>query len=117
MKTWSIPIGRIFGIEVRLHLTFLFLLVFVWFTESAAPSPDGAARGLQLLGIVFGSVVLHELGHALASTHSSVPVRAIVLLPIGGVTIAEDPFAFDAAEPEASADSPPKPALPRWQRE
>ena len=27
MRSWSIPVGRLFGIEIRIHLTFLFLLV------------------------------------------------------------------------------------------
>ena len=61
MRNWSIPAGRIFGVEIRIHLTFFFLLVFVAVTESATRGPDGAMRALALVGIVFGSVVLHEL--------------------------------------------------------
>ena len=90
MRNWSIPAGRIFGVELRIHLTFLFLLVFVWLTESASRGATSPARGLALVGIIFGSVVLHELGHALVGAHAGVPVKAIILLPIGGVTVFDE---------------------------
>ena len=44
MKTWSMPLGRLFGVELRLHFSFLFLLVFVFFTEPAANTNPGRAR-------------------------------------------------------------------------
>ncbi len=84
MRNWSIPAGKIFGVELRVHLTFLFLLVFVWLTESASHGTASAGRGLALVGIIFGCVVLHELGHALVSMHAGIPTKAIILLPIGG---------------------------------
>jgi Zn-dependent protease/CBS domain-containing protein len=91
MRSWSIAAGRIFGIELRIHLTFLFLLAFVWLTESAArhavPNPG---RGLALVAIIFGSVLLHELGHALVASNSGVRIKSIILLPIGGVTILDE---------------------------
>jgi len=90
MRSWSIPLGRLFGIEIRVHLTFLFLLVFVWSTEPATQDVNAALRGLGLVGIVFGSVVLHELGHALMARGSGVPAKAIILLPIGGVTLLDE---------------------------
>ena len=90
MRSWSIPIGRLFGIEVRIHLTFLFLLFFVWSTEAATQDANAAARVLGLVGIVFGSVVLHELGHALMARGSGVPAKGIILLPIGGITILDE---------------------------
>ena len=89
MRNWSIPAGRIFGVEIRVHLTFFALLLFVWLTEAShgAASPG---RGLALVAIIFACVVLHELGHALVSTHSGVPAKAIILLPIGGVTLLDE---------------------------
>src|SRR2546428_11604847 len=84
MRNWSIPAGRIFGVEIRIHLTFLFLLVFVWLTDSAAHRTVNPGRGLALVGIIFVSVLLHELGHALASMHGGVAAKSIILLPIGG---------------------------------
>ena len=90
MRSWSIPVGRVFGIELRIHLTFFFLLIFVWMTESAAHGRVNAGFGLALVGIIFGSVVLHELGHALVATHAGIPAKSIILLPIGGVTMLDD---------------------------
>ena len=87
MRTWSIPAGRFFGVELRIHLTFLFLLLFVMLSESATTGPTGAARGMALVAIIFGSVVLHEFGHAIVAVRSGVQVRGIMLLPIGGVTL------------------------------
>jgi len=92
MRNWSIPIGRLFGIEIRIHLTFLFLLFFVWST----PAQDSTAtlRGLGLVGIIFGSVVLHELAHALVARGSGIPAKSILLLPIGGITILDEAHAI-----------------------
>jgi Zn-dependent protease/CBS domain-containing protein len=90
MRNWSIPAGKIFGVELRVHLTFVFLLMFVLFTESTAHNGMNAGRALALVGIIFGSVVLHELGHAVVGMHSGVPAKAIILLPIGGVTVFDE---------------------------
>ena len=98
MRTWSIPAGRIFGIEVRIHLSFALLLLFVGMTEQLTRNTVSPWRGTALVAIVFGSVVLHELGHALVGKQSGVAPKAIVLLPIGGITI------FDEAQPDVASN-------------
>ena len=90
MRSWSIPAGRIFGIEIRIHLTFFFLLMFVWGLEKGTQDITAAMRGMGLVGIIFGSVVLHELGHVLVERREGVSAKGIVLLPIGGVTILDE---------------------------
>lgn len=85
MRNWSIPVGRIFGVDLRVHLTFLGLLAFIWMTEAAAHSNASPGRGLALVGIILASVLLHELAHALASLHAGIPVKSIILLPLGGI--------------------------------
>ncbi len=90
MRSWSIPVGRLFGIEIRIHLTFVFLLFVVWSMEAGAQDANTVVHGLALVGIVFGSVVLHELGHALVARGSGIPAKGIILLPIGGVTILDE---------------------------
>src|SRR5271169_3241805 len=94
MRSWSIPVGRLFGIEIRIHWTFLFLLVFLFSTEAATQDATAALRVLGLVGIVFGSVVLHELGHALVARGSGIPAKGIILLPIGGITILDEAHAI-----------------------
>lgn len=94
MRNWSIPIGKLFGVEIRLHITFVFLLAFVWMAETAMMNGKGNStpgRVLALVGIVFGSVILHELGHALVAMREGLHAKAIVLLPIGGITLRDDP--------------------------
>ena len=91
MRNWSIPAGRLFGVEIRIHLTFFLLLLPMWVTESASRGVASAGPGaLTLLVIIFGSVVVHELGHALTSMRAGIPAKAIILLPIGGVTLLDE---------------------------
>jgi Zn-dependent protease/CBS domain-containing protein len=98
MRNWSIPIGKLFGVEVRLHFTFIFLLAFIWMAESAMKGNSTPGRVLALVGIVFGAVVVHEMGHALIARREGLQAKAIVLLPIGGITLLDDTRAVSAAE-------------------
>ncbi len=90
MRHWSLPAGRMFGADLRIHMTFALLLLFVWMMEAANLGSASLERGLALVGMVFVSVVLHEAGHALATLHEKSPSRSIVLLPIGGITVLEE---------------------------
>ncbi len=91
MRNWSIPAGRIFGVELRIHLDVLFsCCVFVWLTESATHGERQSRSRSGAGGIIFGSVVLHELGHALVGMRAGIPAKAIILLPIGGVTLLDE---------------------------
>ena len=90
MRGWSFPAGRLFGVDIRIHITFLFLLGFVWFSESLTMGASGPGRGIALVGIIFGCVVLHELAHAVVAQRNGIIVRSIILLPIGGVTLMEE---------------------------
>jgi Zn-dependent protease len=87
----------VFGIDLFVHFTFLILLAFIVFAQYSA-TQSWALAGLEVLFIllVFGIVVLHELGHALAARQFGVRTRDITLLPIGGVArlerIPENPF-------------------------
>lgn len=83
---WSWTLGRIAGIELRVHATFIILLAWMallyWRDSGTAV---GAAMGVIFTIAVFASVVLHELGHALTARGFGVGTRDITLLPIGGV--------------------------------
>jgi Zn-dependent protease/CBS domain-containing protein len=89
MRSWSISAGRIFGVELRIHWTFFLLPFFVWYTEFASHRTN-EQRGLALVGIIFASVLAHELGHALVARRFGIRAKSIVLLPIGGVTQLDD---------------------------
>ena len=104
MRTWSIPFGRFHGVEFRLHLMFVFLLMFVLLTDSvrllgvkpgAAEVAAAMARGTAIVLMVIGCVLLHELGHMLVARRRKAPVRSVVLLPLGGVTLLDDSTPHD----------------------
>ena len=83
---WSWRIGRIAGIDVYVHPTFLLLLLWVGLSHFLAHHDLAEALyGLGFLLALFGIVVLHELGHALMARRYGIRTRDITLLPIGGV--------------------------------
>jgi len=84
--TWSWRIGRVAGIPIYVHWTFLILIVGIvvnhWLEgHNLATTLAGVGFVLSL----FGCVVLHELGHAMMARRFGVPTADITLLPIGGV--------------------------------
>jgi Zn-dependent protease/CBS domain-containing protein len=82
---WSLPIGRIAGSEIRIHLTFLLLLLWIGIVHYQDGGPGAAAEGVIYVIAVFACVVLHEFGHALAARRYGIETPRITLLPIGGV--------------------------------
>jgi Zn-dependent protease len=74
----SWKLGRIAGIDVFLHATFVLLLAYVGMTE-------GEIGPILLVCAVFGCVLLHELGHALMARRFGIATVDITLYPIGGV--------------------------------
>ena len=79
---WSIKLGRIFGIDIKMHLTFLLILVWGAFRYGDSAGP---VYGVIVTLALFALVLLHELGHSLAAMGYGIPVKDITLLPIGGV--------------------------------
>jgi Zn-dependent protease/CBS domain-containing protein len=89
MRSWSIPLARVLGVNLRLHMAFLLLLLFIWMSEWEHYGPATASRGLALTIIILFSVLVHELAHLLVANKMGVRARAVILLPIGGISIAE----------------------------
>src|SRR5712664_2997587 len=99
--SWSIPILRIAGIQLRIHITFLLLIFWVAL---------GSASAAIFVLLLFLCVVLHEFGHALAAKAYGINTPDITLLPIGGVArlerIPEEPkqeLVIAAAGPAVTA--------------
>lgn len=83
---WSWTIGKIAGIRVRMHWTFLLLLVWVAARYAATGAGwEAAAQGVGFVLAIFGCIVLHEAGHALVARRYGVETKDITLLPIGGL--------------------------------
>ncbi len=83
--SWSIPLGRVFGSEIRIHLTFLILLAWIGIAGYYAGGPAAAVDSVAFVVAVFACVTLHELGHALAARRYGIATPDITLLPIGGL--------------------------------
>lgn len=105
---WSVPLARIAGVTIRVHVTFFALVLLVALTARDLGETEVAAVGWLLL--LFACVVVHEFAHALVARSKGVAVHEIDLLPIGGVSRLEripegwrDESAIAVAGPIASA--------------
>ena len=86
----TLDIGRVSGIKVQIHWTFIFLIAWVVFLEvSRGSDMPTVMLSIFFVLVIFGCVVLHELGHALTAKRFGISTRKITLLPIGGVASLE----------------------------
>jgi Zn-dependent protease/CBS domain-containing protein len=107
MRSWSIPVGRLFGVEIRIHLTFFILPTFIYWTDYALRQGNATGpRDLAIVGIILACVGAHECGHMLAARRFGLIPKAVILLPLTGVAL------YD----ESRTEKPQPGALP-WMRE
>ncbi len=79
----SITIGSVFGIRARLHWTFIALIVVLL----VVGYPFGhLGLNAAALGVFFGIVFLHELGHGIVARRFGLQVLDVTLWPLGGMT-------------------------------
>jgi len=95
MRGWSVPLGRWLGVEMRVHIFFP-LLVFVLFAISGS---DGWPRGLAVFLLLVAAVVVRETARLLVAAWLGLRLRAVLLLPIGGL------FAYANPESQEIANS------------
>ena len=87
---WSFRLTRIAGIDVRVHLTFFLLLVWIGLSVwEQTRSQTAVLQGMAFVLTLFACVVLHEFGHALTARRFGIRTRRITLWPIGGVASME----------------------------
>lgn len=107
MRSWSIPVGRLFGVDVRIHLTFFVLPMFIFWTDYAAHQGNATGpRDLAIVGIILACVGAHECGHMLAARRVGLTPKAVILLPLTGVVLYDEP-----------RTEKPQPAALLWKRE
>jgi len=87
----SLSLGSIAGIKVQVHWSFLLLILWIVFIGLiSGMSGAGMLWNIIFVLVLFGCVVLHELGHALTAQQFNVQTQKITLLPIGGVASLEE---------------------------
>jgi Zn-dependent protease len=97
----NIKLARIFGIEVNLHWSWIFIFVLVtWtfaegFIDDAYPDWTSGQRwvaGAIVSAIFFASILFHELSHSVVARRYGIPVPSITLFVFGGVSsLAKEP--------------------------
>lgn len=97
----NIKLGRIWGIPIGLHYTWFFIFALVTWSLAVGlfplEYPNLHPAAYWILGAItsllfFGSVLVHELAHALVALYHRVPVRGISLFIFGGVAeMTEEP--------------------------
>jgi Zn-dependent protease/CBS domain-containing protein len=106
VRPGTIRLGRLLGIEIRLHPSwiFIFILVTVQLVVIGVPSGElelpvvaRVALGVLVAALFLASVLLHEFGHALVGRRFGVPVDSVLLLVFGGSA----PFEQEAPGPGA----------------
>jgi Zn-dependent protease/CBS domain-containing protein len=101
MLRGGIPIGRLFGVSLRLHYSWFLIFALVTWALSASYFPatqptwssgTRIAAGVLTSLLFFGSVLAHELTHSIVAIREGIPVQSITLFVFGGVSqIAGEP--------------------------
>jgi Zn-dependent protease len=114
----GVPIGRAFGISLRLHYSWFFIFALVsWalvagYFPTAYPAWSLTTRigaGILTSFLFFGSVLVHELVHSLVAKSEGIQIDSITLFFLGGVSqmtdepkLPKDEFRMAGAGPLAS---------------
>jgi Zn-dependent protease/CBS domain-containing protein len=94
----SFKIGSIAGVEIKIHLSLLIILVLLTYLFYVSPQPYGfigfstnIRLFLSLLSAIslFIAVLLHELAHSFVAMRYGISVKAIVLFIFGGLSVME----------------------------
>ena len=87
---WSFRLGTVLGIPIRVHVTFLILLVLFSGNEATRAGLLAGIRIFLLIVMLFSCVLLHELGHCVVARRFGVGIASITLYPLGGIALLDD---------------------------
>ena len=91
--SWSIPLFRAFGIQVRLHILYI-IITLAMILRAAYKSPDHWVEFAFIwVALLFGIVLLHEFGHCFAARREGGEASEILMWPLGGLAFCEVPHA------------------------
>jgi Zn-dependent protease/predicted transcriptional regulator len=90
--SWSIKLLKVRGIDIKVHLTFVLILVWAAYHWSGITGEglQGALFGVVAILLLFIAVTLHELGHSFQALKYGVKVKDITLMPMGGLARLEE---------------------------
>jgi stage IV sporulation protein FB len=85
--SWSFNLVRILGIQVRVHVTFVLILLWgaYYWSAVADDGARGAVFGVIATLLLFLCVTAHEFGHSIQARAYGIEVKDITLYPIGGI--------------------------------
>jgi len=84
--SWSLKIGSVAGTAIRIHVTFLLLLAWIFGVNYISGGPQAAWSALLFVVLLFLCVLLHEFGHIFTARAFGIKTPDVILLPIGGVS-------------------------------
>ncbi len=96
LLNWSFPVGRVLGIRIRVHILFIiFAVTEVWPSQALVNKGVGATEQilwhLRWMGLLFGSVLLHEFGHCFGCRSVGGRADDILMWPLGGLAFCDPP--------------------------
>ena len=100
--TWSLPVGRLLGIDVRVHEIFVVFIGIELLRAAFAKASKGdvAPLGVGPMGLALGNllviVLLRELGHCLACRRTGGLASEILMWPLGGLAFCNPPHRASA---------------------
>jgi stage IV sporulation protein FB len=83
--SWSLNFGSIAGTQIRIHITFLLFLIWIFVAGLASGGVNDAINSLVFMVLLFACVLAHEFGHIFTARAFGVATPDVTLLPIGGV--------------------------------
>ena len=89
----QIKLGRIFGIEIGLHYSWIIIALLITFSLAGHFREHNSAWGEGVIWatsvvtalLFFTTIIVHELSHATVAQARGLPVRSITLFALGGV--------------------------------
>src|SRR3984893_11913990 len=85
LMSWSLNIGSIAGTAIRIHITFLLFLIWIFVAGWASGGINDALNSLVFIVLLFACVLETEFGHIFTPRAFGVATPDVTLLPIGGV--------------------------------
>src|SRR5688572_21275959 len=84
--TWSFPLGRMFGINIRVHIMLPVVMIgLILRVTMAKDSTVTFVDAAVLMLLMFVSILLHEFGHCFAARSVEGDATEVLLWPLGGL--------------------------------